>query len=122
MSTAHDIGHIPERTIGRRLRDAREDTGMSQSEFAEATGMSRRTITRMEQATTMEGMRKPALMAWSMATGVPLSWLQTGLVPSPGDGISDSGRCNTADDNVVHLARFRPRFLRVTPFNTACAV
>ena len=99
MSTAHDIGHIPERTIGRRLRDAREDTGMSQSEFAEATGMSRRTITRMEQASTPEGMRKPALMAWAMATGVPLSWLQTGMVPGSGDGGSVLDRDYMRDDD-----------------------
>ena len=109
MTTAYDIGHIPERTIGRRLRDAREDTGMSQSEFAEATGMSRRTITRMEQATDIAGLRKPALMAWAMATGVPLSWLQTGIVPSPGDGGALQHRLNGHADASGRVAPFRPR-------------
>lgn len=109
MSTAHDIGHIPERTIGRRLRDAREDTGMSQSEFAEATGMSRRTITRMEQASTPEGMRKPALMAWAMATGVPLSWLQTGVVPQTNDPDGGLERGYQHDDGSVRDASFSPR-------------
>jgi transcriptional regulator with XRE-family HTH domain len=106
MTTAYDIGHIPERTIGRRLRDAREDTGMSQSEFAEATGMSRRTITRMEQATDITGLRKPALMAWAMATGVPLSWLQTGLVPASGDDDRGLDRGNRSSTGIGTHAPF----------------
>lgn len=105
MTTAFDIGHIPERTIGRRLRDAREDTGMSQTEFAEATGMSRRTITRMEQATDVASVRKPALMAWAMATGVPLSWLQTGIVPGGGDSGSALDRRKRQDGDSVPFLR-----------------
>ena len=106
MSTAYDIGHIPERTLGRRLRDAREDTGMSQSQFAEATGMSRRTITRMEQATELAHVRKPALMAWAMATGVPLSWLQTGVVPQGGGGGAHLDRRDGRADDFVRILPF----------------
>ena len=92
MSTQLDWGHIPERTIGRRLRDAREDTGMSQSEFAEATGLSRRTISRCEQATDPAEIKRPVLLSWAFATSVPLSWLQTGIVPQPSDPESVIGR------------------------------
>ncbi len=68
--------------------------------------MSRRTITRMEQATDVAGLRKPALMAWAMATGVPLSWLQTGIVPSGGDGESGYHRRYALDDSSGRIIPF----------------
>ena len=90
MTTALDFGHIPERHIGRRLRDAREDTGMSQREFAEATGIGQRTVTRYEQATGPDGLKRPVLVAWAVAAGVSLVWLETGERPEPlpGPGLS----------------------------------
>jgi len=83
MSTEMFYGHIPEYTVGRRLRAAREDTGLSQSEFADSTGISRRTISRYESATSMNEVKRPILMAWAMATGVPMIWLETGERPDP---------------------------------------
>jgi transcriptional regulator with XRE-family HTH domain len=81
MSTQPQFGHIPERTVGRRLRDAREDTGMSQAQFAQATGIAQRTVSRYEQASDASGMKRPNLLAWSFATGVPVIWLETGVTP-----------------------------------------
>lgn len=108
MTTQADWGHIPERTIGRRLRDAREDTGMSQSEFAEATGISRRTISRCEQETDPVAIKRPTLLAWAMATGVPLSWIQTGIVPAGGDGGSALERGNPLSTGSGRVVPFRP--------------
>lgn len=84
MSAQPDFGHIPERTIGRRLRDAREDTGMSQAQFAEATGLSQRSISRYEQATDDEEVKRPVLLSWAFATNVPVIWLQTGRTSPQG--------------------------------------
>jgi transcriptional regulator with XRE-family HTH domain len=108
MTTQAEWGHIPERTIGRRLRDAREDTGMSQSEFAEATGISRRTISRCEQETNPAAIKRPTLLAWAMATNVPLIWIQTGIVPQPGDGASVTHRRNAPSTAFGRVVPFRP--------------
>ena len=60
---------------------------MDQTALADAIGASRRTISGAEN-----GEREPrraVVMAWSLATGVPLSWIETGEAPSPdGDGAS----------------------------------
>jgi transcriptional regulator with XRE-family HTH domain len=107
MTTAVDFGHIPERTIGRRLRDAREDTGMSQSEFAEATGLSRRTISRCEQAVDLSEIKRPTLLSWAFATNVPLEWLRTGIVPSSGDDGNGLHRRYAPDDRLGRIVPFR---------------
>ncbi len=114
MTTAVDFGHIPERTIGRRLRDAREDTGMSQSEFAEATGLSRRTISRCEQAADLSEIKRPTLLSWAFATNVPLEWLRTGIVPSSGDDGNGLHRRNAQSTGIVLMARFRPEAVPAT--------
>ncbi len=69
-------GIVPSWTLGDRLRKARESRGLSQSELAEATGISRRSISTYETDET--GPRRPQLIAWAMATGVALEWLETG--------------------------------------------
>lgn len=80
-------GRMPEWHQGDYLRKARESAGMSQAELAEVTGMSRRTVVRYESG---EGvLRRPQMIAWAMATGVSLEWLQTGKGPhldGPGGG------------------------------------
>lgn len=106
-----DFGHIPERTIGRRLRDAREDTGMSQTEFAETTGLSRRTISRCEQASDPAEIKRPTLLAWAFATNVPLTWLQTGAVPQPTDGGGGIQAGYAQDDGYEVDAPFLPVLL-----------
>lgn len=67
-----------------RLRKAREQAGYTQVTFADATGLSRRTISSVES-----GEREPnraALNLWQMATGVPRVWLETGESPSTDGG------------------------------------
>ena len=69
-------GAIPVFTRSDFLRKAREHAGLSQSELAELTGISRRTISRNEGGDVT--LRRPQMIAWAMATGVSLEWLETG--------------------------------------------
>ena len=67
---------IPEFTVADRLRKARECAGLDQSEFARVAEISRTTVINYEH-----GRRVPRavyLRAWSIASGVDLSWLVTG--------------------------------------------
>lgn len=79
---------IPEWTMADRLRKARETTGMDAQTFAEHVGISRNTVSNYEQGRTHR-ISRPMLAAWSMATGVPLEWLEHGTLtatPPPGGG------------------------------------
>ncbi|MFD4990789.1 helix-turn-helix domain-containing protein [Cellulosimicrobium cellulans] len=66
-------GEVPAWHQGDFLRKAREHAGLSQAELAEVTGISRRTVVRYESGEAV--VRRPQLIAWAMATGVPLAWL-----------------------------------------------
>lgn len=65
--------HVPEWSIGDRLRKAREDAGLEQRELAERAGISRATVSNAER-----GVGTPntaTLRSWAHATGVSLAWL-----------------------------------------------
>lgn len=74
-------GEVPAWHQGDFLRKAREHAGMSQAELADVTGISRRTVVRYESGEA--SVRRPQLIAWAMATGVPLAWLESGHRPEP---------------------------------------
>lgn len=80
--TTQPSWHIPEWTMGDRLRKAREDAGLSQAELADRIGISRNTVGNAEI-----GDRTPLLVtlrAWADVTSVPVEWLQTGrTTPAP---------------------------------------
>lgn len=76
-------GVVPAWDQSDRLRKAREVAGLSQSELAERMGISRRTISRNESGDFT--LRRPQMIAWAMATGVSLEWLETGEAPRPSD-------------------------------------
>lgn len=62
-----------------RLRKAMEYASISIGDMAEYCGLSRFTVSRY-----MNGHHEPGigvLRLWSMRTGVPLEWLQTGETP-----------------------------------------
>ncbi|MBF0808374.1 XRE family transcriptional regulator [Rothia nasimurium] len=64
--------NTPTWTFQDRLRKAREHAGMTQSELAEATGVSLNSLNRYEK-----GQRSPAndvVSAIAQATNVPLEW------------------------------------------------
>lgn len=77
-------GTVPEWTRGDRLRKAREVAGYNQTELAQIIGVARTTVAGAEQHTREP--RRPVLVAWSLACGVPLQWVETGETPPPNDG------------------------------------
>lgn len=90
---------IPQFTVGDRLRKAREVTGLEQGEFAEALGVSRNTVGNYESGNTMR-LKPIVLKAWSLRTGVPLVWLETGAEnPHPVDPDGGSVRLPRLDSN-----------------------
>ncbi|EGD53231.1 putative DNA-binding protein, partial [Gordonia neofelifaecis NRRL B-59395] len=96
MTTAQQRGVIPTLTESQRLTVARQYVGLSQTEFATMLGVSTATVQRAESGVTRP--RRTTFMAWSMATGVDLHWLETGEAPSPdGDGASQG--CAIRDSN-----------------------
>jgi transcriptional regulator with XRE-family HTH domain len=84
MTTLTALGTVPEWTITDRLRKARELTGMDQTEFADALGVSRSTVSNYERGSRV--YRRPVLLAWAMSSGVPLEWLHTGQQSAPQPG------------------------------------
>jgi transcriptional regulator with XRE-family HTH domain len=71
-------------TKGDRFRKARELTGLGQREFAERIGVSHQTVTNAEK--DHRSVRKITVNAWSLVTGVPVEWLETGTIPTGPDG------------------------------------
>ena len=79
MSTQHAATHVPQWTLGDRLRKAREDSGLSQSELAELLRVGRNTVSNAEV-----GARVPLRITigkWAEVTAVPEEWLLTGEAP-----------------------------------------
>jgi len=119
--TEQTSGTVPVFTVGDRLRKARELTGLDQEAFAVEIGASRGTISNYERSTTEH--RKPIVMrAWALATGVPLTWLETGVgePPSPHDGQP----ATTQNDALARLAarkRARRAGTGITPRYTRVA-
>ena len=80
--TISTAGAIPElNTLPTRLYVAREHAGLTQSELAAKTGMSRTTIGMAEA-----GSRAPTnatITVWAFACGVDVDWLRTGEAKNP---------------------------------------
>lgn len=80
---------------------------MSQGEFAKATGLSQRSISRYEQATRNDEIRRPVLLSWAFATNVPLIWLETGSTsPQPGAKTRQSHRGNGPSTGLAPIIPF----------------
>lgn len=92
-------GTIPEWSVADRMRKAREMRGMTQTEFAEATGLSRRTVSRLESGDKLPVTKDYNL--WQMATGVPRAWLETGEAPHDG-GAPDPSRLRESNPRPIH--------------------
>lgn len=90
MTVDTHSGVIPQWTLADRLRKARELTGLDQLQFATEIGISRNTVGGYEKGRTKKQPPLIVLRAWSLRTGVPLQWLQTGMPPEP-DGDGDGG-------------------------------
>lgn len=100
-SQPFDAGRVPEWTRGDYLRKARVAADMTVKQLSIATGISEKTINNYEA--DRHEPRRPNMLAWAMATGVPLSWLESGTLPSPpnGDGPDPSGL--TPNDALTRL-------------------
>lgn len=88
---------IPEFDTPDRLRKAREFAGLDQTELAARMGVSRGTISNTERG--LVEPRRITLVAWSMATGVPVEWLETGKVPRPDGPDGGLEECAIRDSN-----------------------
>jgi len=77
-----------------RLMIARLEAGLDQQQLAEMMGVSRHVVSNAERGITTP--RKVVLNAWALATGSPISWLETGagdwVPPTPDDGAAKKAR------------------------------
>lgn len=80
MTTQNET-HVPQWTLGDRLRKAREEAGYTQRELAAAIGISRNSVVNYEVGATEP--KRLAIQAWARLTGVPSEWLTWGVV-APG--------------------------------------
>lgn len=86
MTTAQQHGVIPPLEQPMRLELARRYAGHTQREFAHILGVGPATIQRAETGVTKP--RRAVVMAWAMATGVDLAWLECAIRdsnPEPAD-------------------------------------
>ena len=79
MNTLYSPGVIPVFELRHRVRLAREYASLSQGELAEASGLSRPGIAKIEQGSTKP--RRTTLLLIALATGVDSYWLETGESP-----------------------------------------
>jgi transcriptional regulator with XRE-family HTH domain len=87
--TTQRYERIPEWTVGDRLRKARMITGLSTAEFAERLGVSQKTVNNAEA--DKHAVRKITFNAWSLATGIPVEWLEHGTEPQDGGDGGNGG-------------------------------
>lgn len=98
MTTAQQTGSVPVWTLGDRCRKAREHAGLDQNEMADLIGVSRTTVGNVENG--RRAVRQIVLNQWSLATGVPISWLQYGdEAPRPDDPAGVRIVCASRDSN-----------------------
>lgn len=99
MTTANAHGNIPEIVLRHRLRIAREEAGLSVQGLAERMGVARNTVGNAEAGKGTP--RKVVLNAWALATGVDITWLETGNAPAGNDpdGGLNAGGSNSSTPN-----------------------
>ena len=102
MSTQPNAGLIPHFTIYDRLRKARETAGLDQKDLAERIGISRTSVSSYE-AGRISKPRQIVLNAWSLATGVPVQWITTGIAPAPENDGAPAGGAGAPSDGLLRL-------------------
>ena len=84
-------GVVPQLTMGWRLKMALGQVDMTVQQMAAELGVSRQTAT--SYVTDRATPKRAYLVMWALRTGVPLSWLETGIAPVETDG--DDGSYTT---------------------------
>ncbi|MGX7679111.1 helix-turn-helix transcriptional regulator [Jatrophihabitans sp. DSM 45814] len=98
MTSALEPGIVPIWTVADRLRKSREFAGLDQGSLAEAIEVSRNTISNYESGRVTP--RRIVLRQWSLRTGVPLEWIETGNAERHRpDGPDDGDECAARDLN-----------------------
>lgn len=75
-------------TIQDRLTKSRTAVSMTQLDVADALSVSRRTVERWESGTTR--ISRPAILAWSVITGAPARWIETGDLDESDDSVTSA--------------------------------
>lgn len=86
---SHELLHFSQ---GDRLRKSLQLSGISSQEMADYLEVSRNTISRW-----INDEREPNrtfVRLWSLRTGVPLAWIETGVVPEDNGGGDASSMVN----------------------------
>ncbi|NHP16001.1 helix-turn-helix transcriptional regulator [Rhodococcus sp. IC4_135] len=89
MTTVYDQGRVPQIKPRHRLRIAREEAGLDQTELADSIGISRTSVSNAESGRSMP--RKVVFNAWALVTGVPVKWLLEGTTENPHPEGPDGG-------------------------------
>jgi hypothetical protein len=105
MTTATEWA-VPEWTQGDRMRKALEAAGYGVAEAALRFGVGRNTVSNWIHDRTAPSAI--VLEVWADWTNVPLIWIQTGIVPQPGDGASVTHRRNAPSTAFGRVVPFRP--------------
>ena len=88
MTEAHDVGVDLQFDLADRMRKSLRIADLGVAEMAEYLGVSRNTV-----STWINGRITPSVQTqrlWAIRTGVPLAWLQTGVL-APRDPDDDGG-------------------------------
>ena len=80
MSQATESGVVPEWTMGDRLGKSLHVAEISVAAMAEYLGLSRNSVS--AYINDRQQVRRQTLLLWSMRTGVPLVWIETGEGPT----------------------------------------
>lgn len=77
---------IPAFSLGDRMAKARQHARLSRDDLAQILGCSLKTVGNYEGGHTQP--RKPTIVQWALACGVPVDWLRLGdaWAPDPDDG------------------------------------
>jgi transcriptional regulator with XRE-family HTH domain len=83
MSSMTEAGIVPEWTQGDRLAKSLRERGITVQQMADFLDVSRNTVGNYIH--DKRKVPKAVLRVWALRTGLPLVWLESGIVPEDGD-------------------------------------
>lgn len=97
--------HVPEWTLGDRMRKARMDARLTAQRISDLIGISRKSVTNYENGDTHP--LPVILQAWADVTGVYVEWLKGGEAPVNPTQAGDKPRESMASAPIAQLAEQR---------------